>query len=83
MPSAASASRKMPTNSRRMSLWRGSGIPISTRCANGLIEHALSTSSEFTVDAFCLYSSKLTSDGSVYRVEQEYPLRGFHGEIDD
>ena len=48
-----------------------------------LTEHALSTSSEFTVDAFCLYSSKLTSDGSVYRVEQEYPLRGFHGEIDD
>jgi len=48
-----------------------------------LIEHALFTSDEFTVDAFCLYSSKLTSDGSVYRVEQEYPLRGFDGEIDD
>ena len=32
---------------------------------------------------FCLYSSKLTSDGSIYRVEQEYPLRGFDGEIDD
>lgn len=48
-----------------------------------LTEHALSTSSEFSVDAFCLYSSKLTSDGSVYRVEQEYPLRGFHGEADD
>jgi RNA 2',3'-cyclic 3'-phosphodiesterase len=48
-----------------------------------LTAHALSTSSEFTADAFCLYSSKLTSDGSVYRVEQEYPLRGFHGETDD
>jgi 2'-5' RNA ligase len=48
-----------------------------------LTEHALSTSSEFTVDAFCLYSSKLTSDGSVYRVEQEYPLKGFYGEADD
>lgn len=48
-----------------------------------LTEHALSTSSEFAVDSFSLYSSKLTSDGSVYRVEQEYPLRGFHGEADD
>jgi len=45
-----------------------------------LVEHALSTSAEFTVDAFCLYSSKLTSDGSVYRVEQDYPLRGYDGE---
>ena len=45
-----------------------------------LVEHALSTSAEFTVDSFCLYSSKLTSDGSVYRIEQEYPLRGYDGE---
>ena len=48
-----------------------------------LTDHALATSSEFPVDAFCLYSSKLTSDGSIYRVEQEYPLRGFHGETGD
>ena len=49
-----------------------------------LTDHALSTSTEFTVDAFCLYSSKLTSDGSVYRVEQEYPLRGYDdGEAGD
>ena len=48
-----------------------------------LIAHALATSDEFRVNAFCLYSSKLTSDGSIYRVEQEYPLRGFDGEIDD
>jgi len=35
------------------------------------------------VDAFCLYSSKLTSDGSIYRVEREYPLKGFdNGETD-
>ena len=47
-----------------------------------LTEHALYTSGEFTVGAFCLYSSKLTSDGSMYRIEQEYPLRGFHGEVD-
>jgi RNA 2',3'-cyclic 3'-phosphodiesterase len=48
-----------------------------------LVEHALFTSSEFPVASFCLYSSKLTSDGSIYRIEQEYPLRGFHGDIDD
>ena len=48
-----------------------------------LTTHALYTSDEFTVGAFCLYSSKLTSDGSIYRVEQEYPLRGFYDEIDD
>ena len=48
-----------------------------------LIAHALFTSDQFGVDAFCLYSSKLTSDGSVYRIEQHYPLRGYHGEIGD
>ena len=48
-----------------------------------LIHHALATSPEFAVARFCLYSSKLTSDGSIYRVEQEYPLRGFDGEIGD
>src|SRR5476649_1863226 len=45
-----------------------------------LVAHALFTSDLFAVNAFCLYSSKLTSDGSIYRVEQEYPLRGFDGE---
>ena len=48
-----------------------------------LVEHALATSPKFSVSAFCLYSSKLTSDGSIYRVEQSYPLRGFDGKIDD
>ena len=49
-----------------------------------LISHALATSDEFRVNAFCLYSSKLTSDGSIYRVEQEYPLRGYDdAEADD
>jgi 2'-5' RNA ligase len=48
-----------------------------------LVTHALFTSDLFTVDAFCLYSSKLTSDGSIYRVEQEYPLRGYDDEIGD
>jgi 2'-5' RNA ligase len=48
-----------------------------------LVAHALATSDEFGVNAFCLYSSKLTSDGSIYRIEQEYPLRGYNGEIGD
>jgi 2'-5' RNA ligase len=48
-----------------------------------LTHHALYTSVEFPVGAFCLYSSRLTSDGSVYRVEQDYPLEGAYGEIDD
>ena len=60
----------------------------SVRVRIWLTDHALYTSAEFTVGAFCLYSSKLTSDGSIYRLEQEYPLmnyemRGFDGEIDD
>jgi RNA 2',3'-cyclic 3'-phosphodiesterase len=40
-----------------------------------LTHHALYTSVEFSVRAFSLYSSKLTSDGSIYRVEQDYPLQ--------
>ena len=48
-----------------------------------LTAHALFTSDQFAVDAFCLYSSKLTSDGSVYRIEQRYPLRGYYGETGD
>jgi 2'-5' RNA ligase len=48
-----------------------------------LTDKALFTSPTFEVGRFCLYSSKLTSDGSIYRVEQGYPLRGFDGEIGD
>jgi 2'-5' RNA ligase len=48
-----------------------------------LTAHALFTSDQFAVDAFCLYSSKLTSDGSVYRIEQEYSLRGYHDKTGD
>jgi 2'-5' RNA ligase len=48
-----------------------------------LTYHALFTSPEFAVGRFCLYSSKLTSDGSIYREEQGYPLRGFDGETFD
>jgi 2'-5' RNA ligase len=53
-----------------------------------LTHNALYTSDEFEVGAFHLYSSKLTSDGSIYRIEQDYPLEGpswdiEHGEADD
>jgi RNA 2',3'-cyclic 3'-phosphodiesterase len=57
--------------------------PEVEKVTEWLVYHALYTSTEFTVGAFGLYSSKLTSDGSVYRVEQDYPLEGAYGEIDD
>ena len=57
--------------------------PEPGRALEWLTHHALYTSPEFTVGAFQLYSSKLTSDGSIYRSEQDYPLEGAHDEIDD
>jgi 2'-5' RNA ligase len=39
-----------------------------------LVQHGLYASPAFPVDSFCLYSSMLTSDGSIYRIEKEYPL---------
>lgn len=39
-----------------------------------LTDHALYASGPFPVSAFGLFSSKLTSDGSLYRVERSYPL---------
>lgn len=57
--------------------------PELERVRHWLTAYALFTSDPFNVGAFCLYSSKLTSDGSIYRVEQEYPLRGFDGQTDD
>lgn len=46
--------------------------------------NALYTSAEFEAGAFHLYSSKLTSDGSIYRVEEDYPLGGHdYDEADD
>jgi 2'-5' RNA ligase len=47
-----------------------------------LTHNALYTSAEFPVGAFHLYSSLLTSDGSVYAVEQSYELEDFNGETD-
>jgi len=48
-----------------------------------LSHHALYTSADFSVRAFSLYSSKLTSDGSIYQIEQDYPLEVINGEADD
>jgi 2'-5' RNA ligase len=56
--------------------------PEPGKAVEWLTHHALYTSAEFTVGAFQLYSSKLTSDGSIYRVEQDYPLEGLY-EADD
>ena len=48
-----------------------------------LTHNALYTSIRFGMESFHLYSSRLTSDGSIYRVEEDYPLRLFDGEADD
>jgi RNA 2',3'-cyclic 3'-phosphodiesterase len=48
-----------------------------------LTHNALYTSPEFRIAAFQLYSSRPTSDGSIYAIEQDYPLEIFHGQIAD
>ena len=40
-----------------------------------LADHALYSSGPFAADGFILYSSKLTSDGSIYRAEKAYGLK--------
>lgn len=58
--------------------------PDTEKMVDWLKYHALYTSAEFPVDAFHLWSSKLTSDGSIYRIEKSYDLRSYdHGEIGD
>ncbi len=52
--------------------------PDKGKVIEWLTHHALFTSPEFPVGAFHLYSSRLTSDGSVYAIEErlsfgEYP----------
>jgi RNA 2',3'-cyclic 3'-phosphodiesterase len=42
--------------------------------ADFLTDHALYQSPPFAVNTFILYSSKLTSDGSIYRAEKAYAL---------
>jgi 2'-5' RNA ligase len=58
--------------------------PDTDRMVDWLKYHALYTSAEFPVDTFHLWSSKLTSDGSIYRIEKSYDLRSFgNDEIGD
>ena len=57
--------------------------PEQGKVIEWLMHHALYTSPEFQVGAFQLYSSRLTSDGCVYAVEQEYPLEMPHDQIAD
>jgi len=57
--------------------------PEPAKVIEWLSHNGLYTSAEFAVPAFHLYSSRLTSDGSVYAVEQTYSLRGYDGETGD
>jgi 2'-5' RNA ligase len=45
------------------------------RVMDFLTDHALFASPPFDVEAFILYSSVLTTDGSIYRAERAYRLR--------
>ncbi len=56
--------------------------PDNDKAIEWLSYHALYTSPEFAVEDFQLYSSRLSSDGSIYAVEEDYPLGG-HDEIDN
>jgi 2'-5' RNA ligase len=57
--------------------------PEPAKIVAWLQQHALYTSAEFEVGAFHLYSSQLTSDGSLYRIEESYPLAGFMEDYSD
>ena len=57
--------------------------PEGPKLIEWLTHNALFTSAAFWVDAFKLYSSRLTSDGSVYAVEREYFLEDSDAQIAD
>lgn len=57
--------------------------PEAPKLIEWLTHNALFTSAEFRVDAFNLYSSRLTSDGSIYAVEREYVLEESDAKIAD
>jgi len=46
------------------------------RVMDFVVARALYESTPFRVDAFGLYSSHLSANGSLYRLERNYPLRG-------
>jgi 2'-5' RNA ligase len=57
-----------------VTLARLRGTPAG-RVMDYLADHALYASESFGVEGFILYSSVLTSDGSLYRAERAYRLR--------
>ncbi len=57
-----------------VTLARLRGAPLG-RVMDYLTDHALYDSAPFAVNGFILYSSLLTSDGSIYRAEHAYRLR--------
>ncbi|MEI9992286.1 MAG: RNA 2',3'-cyclic phosphodiesterase [Rhizomicrobium sp.] len=57
-----------------VTLARLRGTPVG-RVMDYLTDHALYSSVPFPVAGFILYSSVLTSNGSIYRAEQAYRLR--------
>jgi len=57
--------------------------PEPAKVVEWLQQHALYTSAEFEVSAFHLYTSQLTSDGSLYRIEQSFPLEGLMEDYSD
>jgi 2'-5' RNA ligase len=57
--------------------------PDGGKMIEWLTHHALFTSAGIRVDAFHLYSSRLTSDGSVYAIVREYPLEDPDAQVTD
>ena len=57
--------------------------PEGPKLIEWLTHNALFTSVEFRVGAFNLYSSRLTSDGSIYAVEREYSLEDLNAQTAD
>jgi len=78
-PALEHLQRKVETAIRRV------GMPPTSQNgqAHKFTPNALHTSAEFAVPAFHLWSSKLTSDGSIYRIEQSYELEGMNVEEAD
>lgn len=61
--------------SAHVTLARLNHAPIE-RVQAFLAHHGLFAEAPFRVEAFHLYSSRLSRDGSVYSIEASYPLRG-------
>jgi 2'-5' RNA ligase len=57
-----------------VTLARLRGTPAG-RVMDYLSDHALYASGSFEVKQFALFSSRLNSNGSIYVIEREYPLR--------